>query len=51
MKLIKCIKVIVNRAEGIKYSFFEQIQDEKIIHAQVIIRLSDNITVSCLCVR
>ena len=31
IQLIKCIKDIVNTVEGIKYSFFEQIQDTEIL--------------------
>jgi len=49
--MVKCIQFIVNTAKGIKCSFLEQMQDEKLLDAQVIIGLSEIIIVSCLYMR
>jgi hypothetical protein len=51
LRLIKCVKVVVNTAEGIKYIFLEQIHDENLIGAQLIIGLPEIINVSYLYVR
>jgi hypothetical protein len=48
---VERFKLIVNTAEGINCSFLKPIQDLKLIGPQVIIRLSEIITVPCPCMR